>query len=166
MQQIEGRFRPEIQALRTVAVASVVLYHLWPHRLTGGYVGVDVFFAISGFLIIGHLLRETQRTGTVDVMSFWARRVRRLLPASIVVLLATAVAILVWVPQVLWVQFFKEIAASSLSVQNWLLAANSVDYLGADNASGRSRSRSSSTSPGRWSSWWSSRWCGPARTPG
>ena len=134
MQQIEGRFRPEIQALRTVAVASVVLYHLWPHRLTGGYVGVDVFFAISGFLIIGHLLRETQRTGTVDVMSFWARRVRRLLPASIVVLLATAVAILVWVPQVLWVQFFKEIAASSLSMQNWLLAANSVDYLGADNA--------------------------------
>jgi peptidoglycan/LPS O-acetylase OafA/YrhL len=134
MQQVEGRFRPEIQALRAIAVVSVVLYHLWPNRLTGGYVGVDVFFVISGFLIIGHLLRETEKTRKVDLLGFWARRVRRLLPASTLVLVATAVATLVWVPQVEWVQYFHEFAASAVSVQNWLLAASSIDYLGADDA--------------------------------
>ncbi|MGN8049117.1 acyltransferase family protein [Curtobacterium sp. 22159] len=134
MQQIEGRFRPEIQALRAIAVVAVVLYHLWPNRLPGGYVGVDVFFVISGFLIIGHLLRETEKTRSVDVFAFWARRVRRLLPASTLVLVATAIATLIWVPQVQWVQYFREFAASAVSLQNWLLSAASVDYLGADNA--------------------------------
>lgn len=134
MQQVEGRFRPEIQALRAIAVVSVVLYHLWPNRLSGGYVGVDVFFVISGFLIIGHLLRETEKTRRVDLLGFWARRVRRLLPASTLVLVVTAIATLIWVPQVQWVQYFHEFAASAASVQNWLLSASSIDYLGADDA--------------------------------
>lgn len=134
MQQVEGRFRPEIQALRAIAVGSVVLYHLWPNRLTGGYVGVDVFFVISGYLIIGHLLRETEKTRRVDLAGFWARRVRRLLPASTLVLVATAIATFVWVPQVQWVQYFHEFAASAVSVQNWVLSASSIDYLGADDA--------------------------------
>ena len=124
--------RREIQALRALAVLAVVLYHLWPLRLPGGYVGVDVFFAISGFLIIGHLLREVDRTGRVSLLQFWARRARRLLPASLLVLAVTGVATLVWVPSVLWQRWFQEIAASALYVQNWVLAASSVDYLGAD----------------------------------
>ncbi|WP_166784039.1 acyltransferase family protein [Cryobacterium suzukii] len=126
--------RPEIQALRALAVGAVVLYHLWPNRLTGGYIGVDVFFAISGFLIIGHLLREVDRTGRVSLLAFWAKRARRLLPASLVVLVATGIGILAFVPTVQWQQWFREIAASALYVQNWQLAHDAVDYLGAENA--------------------------------
>jgi len=125
--------RPEIQALRALAVGIVVVYHLWPSRLPGGFVGVDVFFAISGFLITAHLLREAVSTGRVSLPQFWARRARRLLPASLLVLVASAVATLVWVPAAQWVQFFREIAASALYVQNWELATNAVDYLAADN---------------------------------
>src|SRR3954452_12111618 len=73
------RFRPEIQGLRAVAVGLVVLFHLWPNRVSGGYVGVDVFFVISGFLITAHIHRELVTTGTVSLRRFWARRIRRLL---------------------------------------------------------------------------------------
>jgi len=126
--------RPEIQALRALAVGIVVLYHLWPNSLSGGFVGVDVFFAISGFLITAHLLREAVKTGRISLPGFWARRARRLLPASLVVLAVTAVATLVWVPQAYWKQFFTDIAASGLYIQNWNLATSSIDYLAADNA--------------------------------
>jgi len=126
--------RPEIQALRAVAVMLVVLYHLWPKRLTGGYVGVDVFFVISGFLITGHLLREAERQGRVSLAQFWARRARRLLPASLLVLAASLVATVVWVPTALWEQYAREIGAAGFYVLNWVLAADSVDYLAADNA--------------------------------
>jgi len=120
---------PEIQALRALAVLGVVTWHLWPGRLPGGFVGVDVFFVISGFLITGHLARELAATGRVRLGRFWARRARRLLPAGLLVLTATAVAVLVAVPERYWQQFFREIAGSALYVQNWVLAGDSVDYL-------------------------------------
>lgn len=134
----EGRprtsgFRPDIQALRALAVVSVLLYHLWPNRLTGGFVGVDVFFVISGYLITSHLLRERESTGRIAVGHFWARRAARLLPASLLTLLTTAVAVVVLVPRSLWEQFLNEIVASTLYVQNWRLMADSVDYLAAEN---------------------------------
>ncbi len=72
--------RREIQALRALAVTLVVVFHLWPSAMPGGFAGVDVFFAISGFLITAHLLREIDRTGRVGLAAFWARRARRLLP--------------------------------------------------------------------------------------
>jgi len=59
-----------------------VVHHFWPSALPGGFIGVDVFFAISGFLITSHLLREIDRTGTVSLPGFWARRARRILPDS------------------------------------------------------------------------------------
>ncbi len=59
--------RPEIQALRALAVLVVVVFHLWPNRLTGGYVGVDVFFVISGFLITSHLVKELFTTNRIDL---------------------------------------------------------------------------------------------------
>ena len=126
--------RQEIQGLRALAVVLVVLFHLWPGRVSGGYVGVDVFFVISGFLITAHLLREVDREGSVDLARFWARRMRRLLPAAYVVLLASAVGTLVLVPQLLWRQFLGELTAAALYVENWALAIGSVDYLAADNA--------------------------------
>jgi peptidoglycan/LPS O-acetylase OafA/YrhL len=128
------RRRPEIQALRAFAVLAVVLYHLWPVVLTGGFVGVDVFFVISGFLITGHLLREVDRTGRIRLGQFWARRARRLLPAALLVLLVTGIAVIVWVPRIFWLQFFREAIASALYVENWALAADSVNYLAESNA--------------------------------
>ena len=124
--------RPEIQALRAVAVTLVLVYHLWPTPLPGGFVGVDVFFVISGFLITSHLLREVVRTGTVSITHFWARRIRRLLPAAYAVLLASFAATVWWVPRSAWEQAYQEIGASAVYAVNWLLAINSVDYLAAD----------------------------------
>lgn len=95
--------------------------------------GVDVFFVISGFLITGHLMREVDRTGRIRLLVFWARRARRLLPASLLVLLVTAVATVLLVPDTFWRQYLTEIGASTLYVENWLLAANAVNYLAAEN---------------------------------
>ncbi|HEU4973868.1 MAG TPA: acyltransferase family protein [Baekduia sp.] len=126
--------RPEIQALRAVAVGLVVIYHLWPKAVPGGFVGVDVFFAISGFLITSHLFRELDGTGTVSLGGFWARRARRILPAALTVLLVCAIATIAVVPQGSWSQFLGEIRAATTYTQNWHLAADAVDYLAAENA--------------------------------
>jgi peptidoglycan/LPS O-acetylase OafA/YrhL len=116
--------RTEIQALRGVAVALVVVTHLWPAALPGGFVGVDVFFVISGFLITSHLLREER----ISLASFWARRARRILPAALFVLAFCTLATVTIVPETRWPQFLGEIRASAFYVQNWQLAANAVDY--------------------------------------
>jgi peptidoglycan/LPS O-acetylase OafA/YrhL len=126
-------YRLDIQGLRAVAVALVVAYHLWPQSLTGGYVGVDVFFVISGFLITSHLLRRPP-SGVKDLCEFWGRRIRRLLPAAFVVLITTAIASRILAPSTQWAQIATEIIASAAYVQNWVLAGSSVDYLAADNA--------------------------------
>ncbi|MEM8747197.1 MAG: acyltransferase family protein [Actinomycetota bacterium] len=125
--------RADIQALRALAVAVVVVFHVWPDVLPGGFVGVDVFFVISGFLITGHLVREVDRSGRVALAQFWARRAVRLLPASLTVLAASLIAIVLWVPKTLWDQFLGSITASVLYVVNWRLASDSVDYLAAEN---------------------------------
>jgi len=132
--QKRSEVRAEIQALRAVAVLTVVVYHVWPEAMPGGFVGVDVFFAISGFLITAHLLREVAATGTLSLWRFWARRARRLLPAALLTLLVCAVATILLVPQVYWQQFLTEIGASTAYVQNWQLAADAVDYLAAENS--------------------------------
>jgi len=130
---VRSGVRPEIQALRAIAVLAVVFYHLWPVRLPGGFVGVDIFFVISGFLITAHLVREVDRTGRVSLSHFWARRARRLLPASLFVLAATVLLVAAFVPQSYWMQFFREIGAATIYIENWQLAADAVDYLAADN---------------------------------
>ncbi|MFM9141206.1 MAG: acyltransferase family protein, partial [Solirubrobacterales bacterium] len=114
-------------------MATVVIFHFFPSLVPGGYIGVDVFFAISGFLITGHLIREVGRTQKVSLPGFWARRARRILPAALLVLAFTLVATLLVVPQNLWDQFLAEIRASTLYYENWYLAGQAVDYLGQDN---------------------------------
>ncbi|MWV50428.1 acyltransferase family protein [Rathayibacter sp. VKM Ac-2803] len=122
------KVRPEIQALRALAVSLVLLYHLFPGAAAGGYVGVDVFFVISGYLITAHLLRELDSTGGIRLGRFYLRRARRLLPVSLVVLLATAIATALFVPQVHWIAFAQQFVSSALYFQNWQLAANAVSY--------------------------------------
>ncbi|MFC5337623.1 acyltransferase family protein [Leucobacter denitrificans] len=121
-------FRADIQALRAIAVLLVVLNHIWPMRLSGGFVGVDVFFVISGFLITAHLLSELRRTNTVSLPKFYARRARRLLPAALLVGALTLVATLIWIPAERWSRIAKEIFASAAYFENWLLTASSVNY--------------------------------------
>lgn len=114
--------------MRAVAVLVVVLYHLWPQRLTGGYIGVDVFFVISGYLITSHMYRDVRDGSRIGLLRFWARRIRRLLPASIFVLLVSLLGVALWVPSTLWEVSARQIGASALYVQNWILAGDSVDY--------------------------------------
>ena len=125
--------RRDIQWLRALAVATVVVYHFWPEVLTGGFVGVDVFFVISGYLITSHLIERAERDGRVSFGEFWARRVRRLLPASLLVLLLSSLAVFAWVPPSVREQAFREISAATVYIENWVLAADSVDYLAATN---------------------------------
>lgn len=127
-------FRTDIQALRAVAVLAVVVNHLWPSSLTGGYVGVDVFFVISGFLISSHLDREIVATGRVRLGRFYARRIRRLLPAAFIVLAFSLVAAYLLLPYPRWADLVQESFASATYWENWLLAAKSVDYSAADAA--------------------------------
>src|SRR3972149_2635044 len=81
-------FRSDIEGRRRIAVLLVVLFHAGL-PIPGGFIGVDVFFVISGFLIPGLLVREHERTGRVSLSNFYARRIRRLLPAAAVVVLVT-----------------------------------------------------------------------------
>ena len=121
-QRVTRKFLPEIQVLRAVAVMLVVVYHFWPGTLTGGFVGVDAFFVISGFLITSHLLREADRTGSVRLWAFYARRVRRLLPASVFVLLFVALGTFLLLPTDLWSSTAKEVTARARNA--WISGRN------------------------------------------
>ncbi|TFB61011.1 acyltransferase family protein [Cryobacterium sp. Sr3] len=128
-------FRADIQGLRAIAVLLVVLYHAKLPGLTGGYVGVDVFFVISGFLITAHLLATLADHGKISLIDFYARRLRRLLPASMTVIALTTVAARLWVPPLSLPPIFKDAAATSLYIPNFLFAQNDVDYLSGPNPS-------------------------------
>jgi peptidoglycan/LPS O-acetylase OafA/YrhL len=129
-----GTVRRDIQYLRAVAVSAVVLYHLWPARIAGGYVGVDMFFVISGFLITSHLLKEITRSPKFSFTHFYARRARRILPAAITVLVIIICGTLVWSPLQDWATSFRQIFASTLFFENWQLSHDQVDYLTAEAA--------------------------------
>lgn len=129
----ERRFRPEIQGLRGLAVTLVVIFHLWPYVLPGGYIGVDVFFVISGYLITGLLAQMALRDGRVSVIEFYSRRIHRLLPAAILVLLVTLLGTPLFISKARWEETAKQILASALYVENWRLAHQAVSYLDADN---------------------------------
>src|ERR1700728_5331019 len=88
----DRKFRPDVQGLRAVAILLVLLFHAGIPGFTGGYVGVDVFFVISGFVITGLLLRERESSRATSLLSFYGRRIRRILPAATLVIVVTVVA--------------------------------------------------------------------------
>ena len=122
-------FRPDIQGLRAIAVSMVVIYHVRPSLLPGGFAGVDVFFVISGYLITGHLWRGYRKTGSVSLLDFWGRRARRLVPAAALVLLVTWLVARVVEPVTELPDIAAQIRASALYFQNWQLASDAVNYL-------------------------------------
>jgi peptidoglycan/LPS O-acetylase OafA/YrhL len=124
--------RRDIEGLRALAVLLVVAYHcgVWP--ITGGYVGVDVFFVISGFLITGLLLREVRDRGTICIPGFYARRAMRLLPASTVVVVATVAAAAWWLPPLRRDGILADALHTTFYGINYRLAAIGTDYLGAE----------------------------------
>lgn len=121
-------FRPDIEGLRAVAVVAVVLYHA---RLgfDGGFVGVDVFFVISGFLITRLLMAELTATGGVRLAAFYGARARRLLPAAGTVLVITAVAAATLLPPLQARSALADGLASALYMGNYRFAAHGTDYL-------------------------------------
>ena len=122
-----GAKRLDIQGLRAVAVLLVVADHLF-HFPVGGFVGVDVFFVISGFLITGILLREHSRTGRISFRGFYARRLRRIVPAATVVVVATVIGAYFLFPFTRFEGVAFDGLWSSLFVGNWHMAAVGVDY--------------------------------------
>lgn len=120
-----------LDGLRAIAVALVLVYHLFPALLPGGFLGVDVFFTISGFLITSLLLRELEQHGKIRLISFWRRRARRLLPAlALVLLVCTSLALLVGGDLLFGIG--SQVAGAAFFVSNWLYIANGADYFARD----------------------------------
>jgi peptidoglycan/LPS O-acetylase OafA/YrhL len=127
----QNTFRPDIEGLRAVAVGAVVLFHAATPGVSGGYVGVDVFFVISGFLITGLLWREVSSTGTVRLRSFYGARARRLLPASAAVGVITMIASIILLPPLRVPAVLYDGIASALYVSNYWFVAQGGNYFAA-----------------------------------
>jgi peptidoglycan/LPS O-acetylase OafA/YrhL len=124
----QSGFRPDIEGLRAVAVLAVVLFHAGLPGASGGYVGVDVFFVISGFLITGLLWREVSTTGSVRLRRFYGARARRLLPASAAVGVVTAIGSAALLPPLQAHSVLVDGIYSALYVSNYRFAHDGVDY--------------------------------------
>ncbi len=127
-----GGFRPDLEGLRAVAVVLVLLFHAEVPGFPGGYVGVDVFFVLSGFLITGLLVRELGATGPDLAARVLCPARARLLPAGAVALAATAVASAIILPPLRMPDVAGDIAAASLYVSNIRFAAQATDYLASE----------------------------------
>lgn len=121
--------RPDIQGLRAVAVTLVVLAHAQVPHVTGGFVGVDVFFVISGFVITSSLVRETDRTGTLSLSRFYGRRAVRILPLATLVALVTMAGSWLFASKIRYAEFLHDALASALYFMNVRLAVEGTDYL-------------------------------------
>ncbi|MGH3352665.1 MAG: acyltransferase family protein [Nocardioides sp.] len=126
-----SRHRPDIQGLRAIAVLAVVALHVGFGSLTGGFVGVDVFFAISGFLITQQLMRQVRTEGRVSLLGFYARRARRILPAATVVLLATIVYAAFFLGFVRTREIALDALWSAAFAANFRFASLETDYFSA-----------------------------------
>jgi peptidoglycan/LPS O-acetylase OafA/YrhL len=125
-------FRPDVQGLRAIAVMLVALNHAGVKFLQGGYVGVDVFFVISGFLITGFLLRRHAQSGRVPFSQFYAARARRILPAATLTIVATVIASWHWLNYVRAVSVFHDAIWSAFFAANIHFSQIGTDYFAQD----------------------------------
>jgi peptidoglycan/LPS O-acetylase OafA/YrhL len=126
----DRKFRPDVEGLRAVAVLLVVLYHADIPWLTGGFVGVDVFFVLSGFVITGLLLRERATSGTTKLLNFYGRRSRRILPAATLVIMLTVLAAYHWLGFLTGDDTVVVGRTASLFYANFHFISTGTNYLG------------------------------------
>lgn len=112
-------YRPALDGLRALAVLAVFAYHLWPGLVPGGWLGVDLFFVLSGFLITSLLLAERARWGSISLVEFWTSRARRLLPPLVPMLVAVLVATAVLAPTGRRGAISADVVAAFFYVSNW-----------------------------------------------
>src|SRR5215213_5449446 len=127
--EVGGGFRSDVEGLRGVAVLAVLAYHAGVGGARGGFVGVDVFYVLSGFLITGLLWKELQDSGRLRLGAFYARRARRLLPAAVLVLVITLVASSLWLSPLQVPVVATDAVAAALYVANYRFAIQRTDYL-------------------------------------
>src|SRR5918992_975019 len=120
-------YAPGLDGLRALAVIAVLLYHAELSWLPGGFLGVEVFFVISGYLITALLLAEHRQRGSVDLKAFWLRRARRLLPALYLLLVVTLAFAVVFLPEEV-ARLRNDAAAAFAYVTNWYLVFNNESY--------------------------------------
>ncbi|EKF8755094.1 acetyltransferase [Staphylococcus pseudintermedius] len=124
---INPRYMSGLDGVRAVAVIAIIIYHLNPQWLSGGFLGVDTFFVISGYLITSLLLTEYHNTGKIELMSFWLRRVKRLIPAVLFLVMGVIVLSLIFMPTEI-----QKVRADSIAaifyVSNWWYIMQNVDY--------------------------------------
>ncbi|WP_433590285.1 acyltransferase family protein [Nocardia sp. CA-145437] len=128
-QTVGSEYRLDLDGLRGLAVALVVMFHIWMGRVSGG---VDVFLTLSGFFFTGMLIRRAESTGSVDMVAMVRRTLARLVPAMVAVLAAVVVAAFYISPYTRWSDIATQTTASMFYYQNWQLALSWSNYLAAD----------------------------------
>ncbi|MFM7225674.1 MAG: acyltransferase family protein, partial [Actinomycetota bacterium] len=128
----DAHYRRHLDGLRTVAVVLVIAFHSGIDRLSGGFIGVDVFFVLSGFLVTGILVRDLGSGRGVQWRRFYSRRVRRILPASVLTLVVTAVVYAAVASPLQQEDAFGGFRSAFLYIANWHFIQQSTDYFAAD----------------------------------
>ena len=121
------RYIPAIDGLRAVAVIAVMLYHLGFTWIPGGFLGVDLFFVISGYVITRLLLDSIQRSGGLDLRAFYKARIRRLFPPLVFMIFVTIIYISIWAPETMR-RFISDSPFALLGGMNWWLVFRQTDY--------------------------------------
>jgi peptidoglycan/LPS O-acetylase OafA/YrhL len=124
--------RPHLDGLRTVAIYLVVLFHAGFQRFAGGFIGVDVFFVLSGFLVGSVIVHEYESTGRISLIRFYARRVRRLLPAAVVMVVGVSAMSLVVEPRLAREGFIDDAQSALLYFANWHFLSDATNYFAND----------------------------------
>jgi peptidoglycan/LPS O-acetylase OafA/YrhL len=125
----DRQFRPDVQGLRAIAILLALVYHADIPPFSGGYVGIEVFFVISGFVITGLLLREHEKTGHTSLRSFYGRRVRRILPMATLVIIVTIIASYVFIGATVGGQTAVDGRWAAVFLANFHYAATDTNYL-------------------------------------
>lgn len=121
------RYLPGLDGFRAVAVLAIIIFHLNAQWLPGGFLGVDTFFVISGYLITSLLISEFDREGTIDLLSFWGGRIKRLIPAVFFLLAIVLTYTIVFEPSII-LDIKKDVLAAVVYVSNWWYIFQDVDY--------------------------------------